>query len=246
MAVLLCLWSAGPLAAQGPPVHYWHQGAMPPGAIGRLQLQRGGPLPGFFQPVEIKAPSGVLISLAEEGQFGRPENAPVLAGMLIGQVYRIRVMNIPLNPGLEVFPTIEVIDRVYAPPGQHERFPIVIDLNPGDLQLALEGKFVTRVIYLEDPRSALPVPEDPQGQGWFEVGPGRDPLAIADALGRPVAILRIGARLPETERGPDMTFLFGCPPLVRYSPRQETSEPTGEPGPPESQRAAWNVPGRYR
>ncbi len=45
---------------------------MPPGAIGSRQLQRGGPLPGFFQPVEIKAPAGALISLASGDQFGRP------------------------------------------------------------------------------------------------------------------------------------------------------------------------------
>ena len=46
---------------------------MPPGAIGSLQLQRGGPLPGFFQPVEIKAPFGALISLAVDGQFDEPQ-----------------------------------------------------------------------------------------------------------------------------------------------------------------------------
>jgi len=216
MVVLWCSWTAGPLPAQGPGVHYLHQGVMPPGAIGSLQLQRGGPLPGFFQPVEIKAPPGVLISLAEGGGFAQPDRTRVRAGLLIGQVYRFRVMNIPLNPGLEVFPTIEVIDRLYTPLGQQRRFPIVVELTREDLQFALDGKFVTRVIYLEDPKLALPQQLDPQGEQWFEVGPGRDPLAAADLLGRPVAILRMGARIPNNDFGPDMAFLFGCPPLVRY------------------------------
>ena len=67
MLVLWLVWRpACMLAAQQPPVHYLHQGIMPPGAIGSRQLQRGGPLPGFFQPVEIKAPPGALISLAVE------------------------------------------------------------------------------------------------------------------------------------------------------------------------------------
>jgi hypothetical protein len=74
------------------------------------------------------------------------------------------------------------------------------------------------VIYLEDPRSALPVSEDPDRQTWFEAPRGADPLAVADQLGRPMAILRMGARLPDYAAGPDLGFLFGCPPLVRYEP----------------------------
>ncbi len=225
MVVLMCLGAATALLAQEPGVHYLHQGAMPPGAIGRGQLQRGGPLPGFFQPVEIKAPSGVLVSLASAGQFGRAQPTPSRVGLLIGEVYRLRVMNLPLSPGLEVFPSIEIIDRLYAPAGQQLRFPIPVELTREDLQLALAGKFVTRVIYLEDPETALPAGDDPQSQNWFEAGPGRDPLAIADALGRPVAILRLGAILPDHAQGPDANFLYGCPPFVKYPPRASTVPP---------------------
>ena len=115
MVALLCLGSAAWASAQGPGVHYMHQGVMPPGAIGSQQLQRGGPLPGFFQPVQIRAPRGVMISLAEDGRFGPAQRSPVRVGLLIGQVYRIRVTNIPLNTGYEVFPTVEIIDRLYTP-----------------------------------------------------------------------------------------------------------------------------------
>lgn len=216
IVVLVSLGPATVLFSQEPGVHYLHQGVMPPGAIGSRQLLRGGPLPGFFQPVEIRAPSGALVSLASQGRFAQPKPAGVRVGMLIGQVYRLRVMKIPRRPGAEVFPTIEVIDRLYAPQGQQRRFAIPVELTQADMELALEGKYVTRVIYLEDPRSALPVSDDPQAQNWFEAGPGRDPLAMADVLGRPVAILRLGARLPDTDRGPDADFLFGCPPFVEY------------------------------
>jgi hypothetical protein len=182
-------------------------------------------LRGFFQPVEIKAPAGALVSLAAAGQFDQAQEAPLGVGLLIGQVYRLRVMNIPLKTGLEVFPTIEVIDRLYPPAGEQRRFAIPIELTQQDLELALEGKFVTRVIYLEDPRWALPVREDPGAQNWFEAGPGRDPLAVADALGRPVAILRLGGRLPEEAEGPEMGFLFGCPPFVEYQRRGSALPP---------------------
>jgi hypothetical protein len=207
---------------------------MPPGAIGSRQLQRGGPLPGYFQPVDIKTPEGVLISLAVDGNFTQPRKTPLKAGMLIGQVYRLRVMNIPHREGLEIFPTIEVIDRLYPPAGQELRFAIPVQLTREEIEMALAGKFVTRVIYLEDPDYALPTSEGPQGQSWYQVGPGSDPLAMADSLGRPVAILRLGGRLPADTRVPDPRFLFGCPPLVDYSLSVDKSQAQAPlPAPPD-------------
>jgi hypothetical protein len=226
IVTLVCFCFAATAAAQEPPVHYLHQGIMPPGAIGSLRLQRGGPVSGYFQPVEIRAPKGTLVSLAEGGAFAQPQATPAVAGMLIGQVYRLRVTNVPLQPGREAFPTLEVIDRLYAPPGQQARFPIVVEMTDEDLVLALDGKFVTRVIYLEDPQASLPVAEQNHQQIWFDVGPKADPLAVADTLGRPVAILRMGARLPDDSGRPDPDFLFGCPPFVSYT------TPTGEILPP--------------
>jgi len=173
-------------------------------------------LAGFFQPVEIKAPAGASISLAVENQFLAPQEAPRRVGLLIGSVYRLRVMNIPRAEGVEVFPTIEVIDRTFAPADQAVRFAIPVELAQQDLELALEGKFVTRVIYVEDPHNALPV-RNSEGQSWFEVAPGRDPLAAADELGRPVAILRMGGRVPNA--GPDPNFFFCSPAWVNYPPR---------------------------
>jgi hypothetical protein len=173
-------------------------------------------LAGYYQPVEIKTPCGAGISLAINGQFEEPRKGLRKAGMLIGGVYRLKVTGIPLAEGQEVFPTIEVIDRLFTPLGQENRFSIPIELSETDLKLALEGKFVTRVIYLEDPRDALPVRDDPNGQTWFEAAPGQDPLAVADSLGRPVAILRMGGRLPDANDVYDPKFLYGCPPFVDY------------------------------
>ena len=232
--VLLVLSMVAFAAAQEPPVHYLHQGIMPPGAIGAVQLQRGGPLPGYFQPIEIRAPRGVQVSLSAGGEFTPAETAPIRVGMLIGQVYRLRVTNIPLHEGEEVFPSIEVIDRLYPPRGQEVRFPIVIELTFDDLLLALDNKFVTRVVYLEDPQTALPVRE--HGQEWFEAPPGKDPLALADALGRPVMIVRLGCRMPGRDTGPDPSFFFGCPPLVKFPP--PPAPPVAPPAAPRQPQAA--------
>ena len=97
----------------------------------------------------------------------------------------------------EIFPTVELIDRLYPPPGLALRFPIPIELTQDELELAARGAFVTRVIYVEDPQQALPVAQRRDSeQPWIEAPPGEDPLVTADRFGRPVAILRIGGRVP--------------------------------------------------
>jgi hypothetical protein len=154
---------------------------------------------GYFQPVRIRAPEGARIALAAEG-FDDSYFGDALVGMQIGPVYRLMVTDIPNHPGLEVYPTVEVIDRLYPPPGLALRFPIPIELTQDELELAARGSFVTRVIYVEDPSTALPVVQPAKGeQPWIEAPPGEDPLVTADERGRAVAILRIGSRVPNAE-----------------------------------------------
>jgi hypothetical protein len=214
VVMLVPLAAGNELAAQTSNVHYRYQGNEPPGAIGSWQLLRGGPLPGYFQPVEIRAPQGALISLAVDGNFAQPIKSPFRVGMLIAPVYRLRVTNIPLHEGAEVFPTIEVIDRLYPPAGQAPRFPIPIELAQEDIELALAGHYVTRVVYLEDPEHVLPSGPPCKEQNWFDAGPGSNPVEVADRLGRPMAILRLGGRVPDARTGPDCQFLAGCPPFI--------------------------------
>ena len=213
------------VSADPPPVHYQHEGILAPGQIAAARLPRGGPVVGYFQPVEIKAPLGVSVALAEGSQFGPLQPAPVRVGLLIGPVYRLRVTHIPQHPGEELYPTLEVIDRLYAPMGQEARFAIPVQLHQEDLELALEGKLVTRVIYLEDPQRALPVSAEADGENWFEVGAGRDPLAVADQLGRPVAILRMGGRVPLNPEQPEPEFMGPPAPYQKYPARMKVLQP---------------------
>ena len=198
-AVLVCLVFGLTANAQERPVHWLNAGALPPGAIGSQRLHRGGPLSGYFQPVRIRAPQGARISLAEEGGFCSVQSNDVMVGLEVGQVYRLQVSDIPNSEGLELYPTIELVDRTYPPPGLALRFPIPIELTQDELDLAAKGAFVTRVIYIEDPAQALSISRKANDeQPWVEAAPGEDPFIAADRQGRPVAILRIGARVPST------------------------------------------------
>src|SRR5262245_3298039 len=115
-AVLVVLVSGLTGAAQDRPVHWLNAGAMPPGAIGSLRLERGGPLSGYFQPVRIRAPEGARIALATEGDFSPVASSEALVGMQVGLVYRLAITNIPDGDGIDIYPTIELIDRLYSPP----------------------------------------------------------------------------------------------------------------------------------
>jgi len=214
LASMLCLGMAQEVAAQQHGMQMLQHGIYtPPGAIGARQARRGGPVRCFFQPVEIIAPAGAKVSLVEKGRFDEPRSAPRKAGLVLGQVYRLRITNIPYEEGREVFPTIELIDRLHPPRGQEVRFAIPIEFSQEDLELALAGKYVTRVVYLEDPNNALPVSADKVGNESFDALPGEDPLEVADQIGRPMAIIRLGGRLPEDASGVDRAFLGNCPPL---------------------------------
>lgn len=230
-AGIIVLSATTPAWTQQRPYHYFHSADMPPGAIGAAQLMRGGPLPGYFQPVEITAPGETQVALAMDGLFDSPQPAPLRAGLLVGKVYRLRVTNIPLRPGQEVFPSVEIINRLYPPPGNEVKFPIPIDLTQEELELAVRGHFVVRVIYLENPRGALPVRQTPREQRYFEVRANEDPLEVADTLGRPMAILRIGSRIPDQDPSSGR-FLFDSPPWMQLPTWTEpTSSDKGEPTP---------------
>lgn len=249
---LLCLslvlghWTLviSPAAAQ-PNVHRLYRADMPPGQIGRTQLLKAGRA-GYYQPVEVRGPKGSLVSLATEGQFLPPESNVAAGGMLIGEVYRLRVGNIPNLEGFEVFPSVEVIDRLCPPPGQATRFPVPIEIEQQDLELAAAGKYITRIIYVEDPKAARPVAELPGHQRVYEVRAHEDPLEIADEIGRPIAILRMGSRTPDLDANTGR-FLFDCPSLMLYEkPPQDAPRDAGLElplnAPPQNGRESRNFP----
>ncbi|MEM6329647.1 MAG: hypothetical protein AAF790_05295 [Planctomycetota bacterium] len=205
-------------SAQVPKRHWLHAGVMPPGAIGSQRLLRNGPLSAcdaaWVQPVEVQTPPGVAVAAVSGGGFSTAYAGSLKVGLKLAAVYRFRVDGVLNDQRVEVYPTVELIGRLYPPPGKAARFPIPVQLTAEELRMAAAGSFVTRVIYVEDPTQALPVAEamvdGRREQQYFEARPDQDPLLVADMLGRPVAILRIGSRLPGGPLG------YGDPPIRLY------------------------------
>jgi len=174
------------------------------------------PIRGYFQPVMIRTPEGTSLAGVAAGQFSERLPSPLQIGMFIGYDYRLRIADIPFNPGRELFPTVTLLARTYPPQGRELDFPIIINLTLEDLELALAGRYITRVVYLENPKAALPVQTGSDDQLTHDIH-GGDPVAAAATQGLPVAIVRIGGRVP-TQKASDGTlspdFCFGSPPWV--------------------------------
>jgi len=168
-----------------------------PGAIGVSRSPQPGPrpeswLPHGVQPIEIRGPQGMQISI-ETAEGWSPQRAgPLRMGLVVGQPYRLRITGIPQQEGRELFPSVRVLAKLVTPPGMAWRFPVEIVIDEDDLALALAGSHVRRVVYSAcDPDLPDVVPE-----GWFDVRPGDDCLDVATTLGDPVAEVILGNRLP--------------------------------------------------
>jgi len=144
--------------------------------------------------VEVLAPQPMPVSAGDGGGI-------LTAGLQRGVGYRLRLSDIPHRPGLELFPVVQVVGHMHRPseidPG---KYPIRVIFTDEELwDVADNGRMVTKVIYIEDPQQALPLKMDKDAIPAVGVGPAEDPVRVAAALGRVVAIVRIGGRRPTVD-----------------------------------------------
>ena len=109
--------------------------------------------------------------------------------------------NIPERPGRELYPVIEVVGHLHRPEGiDPGKYPIRVIFNQDDLDDTLDrSRLVTKIIYLEDPDQAIPFRMPKDQVPVLTLSPTEPPLTVARALGRPVAIVRMGVRQPTVE-----------------------------------------------
>ena len=213
MALLAIIWLLnGWLCAQDSR-HYLIRGDEPPGLAAQKMVLSNPKLANAQQPVQVVAPEGALISVWMGAGFGTNFLQSMTSQMQIGPVYRFKVSNLPRIRGRlakqDVYPSIELLNKLNPPEGLQQQFPVVVTITVDDLTRALEGQLVTKVIYLEDPDTALPYRQFNNDQPSFDVGNTEDPLRVAERMGRPMAILRIGSRVPDFNNDPEFQMSPG-------------------------------------
>lgn len=173
--------------------------AMPPGVVGYWMGALGRARPGYLQPIRVDLPSeGEVAFFAGRPAEPRSADAPAIAAVSVGHTYRVRISDMPEFPGVELYPTLEVIDSLHAPDGAVNEFPIPVPITEADVEQVLRGKLVTKVVYVEQPQlvSARELQSD---MPTSTLPPSHNLLAAADLRGRPLMILRIGGRLPDPQ-----------------------------------------------
>jgi uncharacterized repeat protein (TIGR01451 family) len=122
-------------------------------------------------------------------------------GLKVGVGYRLKLSNIPDRPGAELFPVIELVGHLHRPaPVDPGKYPIRIVFSLDDIYDATDrSRLVTHVVYLEDPDQALPVKLHKDEPPVVTLSPAEEPLKVGAALGRVMAIVRIGARRPTAD-----------------------------------------------
>ena len=178
---------------------------LPPGYSAEMLARIRGGDPYYLQPVRVELPSTGTVSIYS----ATPDPlatiaAPAQFSVNAGHYYRLRVADLPEFPGVEIYPSIEILDRLHPPAGQEANYPIPVVLTKADLQEAVNGRMVTRIVYLEQPQLATTL--DPLRRDFRPtLDPAVNALQAADRLGRPMIIVRIGGRTPD---GADMPLSF--------------------------------------
>jgi hypothetical protein len=110
-----------------------------------------------------------------------------------GYIYRLKLSNIPGRKALSLYPTIEVAPSTPVTDAYLTHNPIPIQFTEEDFDQVGSGNFVTKVIYLPDPKYQELAIAGVETLVSTRLEPGVDPVAEADRRGTILAIVRLGA-----------------------------------------------------
>ncbi|NQV24609.1 MAG: hypothetical protein HQ518_09600 [Rhodopirellula sp.] len=200
-----------------------------PGLAGQWAVMAGKGSGHWSQPIQITLDGGGDVTV----YHGRPvqettHRSPAQLGVSLGHLYRLRVSNMPDLPGVEIYPTIEIIDRLHPPAGKKHDFPIPVYIDRDDIDSAINGNLVTRVVYIEQPQLAAPFALDDSTRVRTLL-PAQNVLEQADRYGRPAVIVRIGGRLPSLH-GESAAF-YGTGGFISHSTPRPVDQKQNQPDP---------------
>jgi hypothetical protein len=129
-----------------------------------------------------------------------------------GYIYRLKLSNIPGRASVSLYPTIEVAPTTPATDAYlaHNAIPVQFTAEDFD-QVVDGGNFVTKVIYLPDPKYQELAVSGVETLVSTRLEPGVDPILEADKRGTILLIVRLGAIDLEMPSGPLAGAVVGAP-----------------------------------
>jgi hypothetical protein len=111
-----------------------------------------------------------------------------------GFIYRLKIGNIPGRVGVSLYPSIEVAPTTPATDAYLAHNAIPVQFTSEDFDQVVDGgNFVTKVIYLPDPKYQELAVSGVETLVSTRLEPGIDPILEADKRGTILLIVRLGA-----------------------------------------------------
>ena len=117
---------------------------------------------------------------------------PFRYNFMQGYIYRLRLSEISGRPTLNLYPTIEVAPTTPVTDAYLTHNQIPVQFTAEDLDQVEGGNFVTKVIYLPDPRYQELAVANVETLVSTRLEPGVDPIIEADKRGTILMIVRLG------------------------------------------------------
>ncbi len=171
----------------------------------------GGPGPGVLIPETIPVPNYGAPSATTQILFNQPQSMKITYDVIgdgsfgsdplivpgrlefgQGGIFRLKLTEIQGREGVELYPTIEVGLANPRTAAYLAHNAISIQFTEEDLDQALSGNFVTKVIFLPDPAFQGEVVSGIDTLVSTRLEPGLDPIVEADRRGSILAIVRLG------------------------------------------------------
>jgi hypothetical protein len=158
----------------------------------------GGPaFPVQRTQVRFAAPAGMKISWyttqndGKQGFGAQSLEAPGRYNFLQAAIYRLKLSDIPNRPGVELYPTLEVVPCNSKTSTFLAHSAVPVSFTDEDFEQVASGNMVVKVIYLPDPQF-----QDLATTGLAEVvssqlEPGVDPIAEAQRRGSILLVVRV-------------------------------------------------------
>jgi hypothetical protein len=199
-----------------------------PAAMSAMAMSAHPRFPAQRTQVRFVKPSGMKVSWYTQGPDGKPAysstpiDAPGRYNFPQAAIYRLKLGNIEGRPGLEIYPTMEVVPTNPKTESFLAHSSVPVEFTPDDFKRIADGSYVVKVIYLPDPQF-----QDAASTGTEEllsttIEPGLDPIQEALRRGSILLIIRMGNVDQEAPNTPPLNAtapLGAAPnPMMNFGP----------------------------
>lgn len=198
---------AGAAAKEGPLMQKKRTGhvppppyAGPPGVVAAVPgaLMGGMPAAGTARSsIRFVGQDGMKVAWfapSPDGKLGFRDQlvSPGRYNFLQGGIYRLRLGGMPRRAGLNLYPTIEVMPQSPKTTTFLAHSAIPLAFTDDDIEQAIAGNLVVKVIYLPDPQYQDLAIAGPDEVVSTKLEPGIDPVQEAQRRGSVLLIVRMG------------------------------------------------------